>query len=81
VKVLSSYWANTQRLLALNIVFLPMEEDIVVRAQPERASAGLLTNDSIIVAAMREYGILQIATNDRQFDNVLGLSVFSPTDI
>jgi predicted nucleic acid-binding protein len=81
VKLLSSYWANTQRLLALNIVFLPMEEDIVVRAQPERASAGLLTNDSIIVAAMREYGILQIATNDRQFDNVLGLSVFSPTDI
>lgn len=81
VKLLTAYWANTQRLLALNLVFLPMEDKIVNGAQAERVNAGLLTNDSIIVAAMREYGILQLATNDGHFDNVLGISVFSPTDI
>jgi len=81
VKQLTDYWANTQRLLALNIVFLPMEQDIVVEAQTERANGGLLTNDSIIVAAMREYGISRIATNDKQFDTVTGISVFSPTDL
>jgi predicted nucleic acid-binding protein len=81
VKLLSDYWTNTQRLLALNILFLEMEEDIVVGAQTERANAGLLTNDSIIVAAMREYGITRIATNDKQFETVVGISVFAPTDI
>lgn len=64
IKALTDYWVNTQRLLALNILFLPMEKKIVVRAQAERMNAGLLTNDSIIVAAMREYGISSIATKD-----------------
>jgi|SRR5271165_201415 len=81
VKLLTQYWVNTQRLLALNIVILPMEQDIVVGAQTERVNAGLLTNDSIIVAAMREYGISRIATNDKQFDAVAGITVFSPTDL
>jgi predicted nucleic acid-binding protein len=81
VKNLSDYWTNTQRLLGLNILVLPMERDIVVAAQVERVNAGLLTNDSIIVAAMKEYGISRIATNDSQFDAVAGISVYSPTDV
>jgi predicted nucleic acid-binding protein len=72
VKLLTDYWTNTQRLVELSIV---------TGAQPERASAGLLTNDSIIIAAMRGYGVSLIASNDRQFDAVPGITVFSPTDI
>lgn len=78
---LTNYWANTQKILALNLVFLPGEEKIVVGAQRARAEAGLLTNDSIIVAAMREYGISKIATSDGMFSAVNGLSVFGPTDL
>src|SRR5215471_7612179 len=48
VRTLSDYWTNTQRFLALNLLFLPMEEDIINTAQRERLNAGLLTNDSII---------------------------------
>ena len=81
VKLLTDYWANTERLLALNLLFVPVELSLVTGAQPERAAAGLLTNDSIIVAAMRGYGVSLIATNDRQFDAVQGITVFSPTDI
>ena len=81
VKQLADYWENTQRLLTLNIVFLPMEKSIVVGGQAERKAAGLLTIDSIIISAMREYGISFIATNDRYFDGVSGISVFSPTDV
>jgi predicted nucleic acid-binding protein len=81
VKRLNDYWVNTQKLLALNLVFLPEEEKIVVGAQRVRAEAGLLTNDSVIVAAMREYGVSQIATSDAIFGAVNGLSVFSPTDL
>ena len=81
VKTLSDYWHNTERLLALNIVFLPMEKNVVAGAQTERVNAGLLTNDSIIAATMREYGISRIATRDNQFDSVRGIVVFSPTDV
>ena len=81
VKLLTDYWANTQRILALNLVFLPVEEDLVTGAQTERVNAGLLTNDSIIVAAMRAWGISRLASNDRQFDAVAGITVFSPSDV
>ena len=81
VKRLTDYWANTQKILALNLVVLPGEEQIVVGAQTVRVEAGLLTNDSVIVATMREYGISNIATRDAMFGMVNGLSVFSPTDI
>jgi len=81
VKVLTDYWVNTLRLLSLNLVFLPMEHDIVEAGQTERVNAGLLTNDSLIVAAMREYGVSKIATNDGLFETVPGISVFSPTDV
>jgi predicted nucleic acid-binding protein len=81
VKRLTDYWINTERILALNLVFLPGEEKIVVEAQRARVEAGLLTNDSVIVAAMREYGVSNIATSDAIFDRVNGLSVFSPTDL
>jgi len=81
VKTLTEYWVNTQRLLALNLVLLPMEEKILSRAHQERLAAGLMTNDSVIVAAMREYGILNIATADRGFNTVAGISVFYPTDL
>jgi predicted nucleic acid-binding protein len=81
VRQLTDYWSNTQRLLALNLLFVPIELKIVTGAQPERAGAGLLTNDSIIIAAMRDFGVLSIATNDHQFDAVAGITVFSPTDI
>ncbi len=53
----------------------------MVTAQAERVNGGLLTIDSVIVAAMREYGVSRIATNDGQFDAVAGISVYSPTDV
>jgi predicted nucleic acid-binding protein len=81
VKLLTDYWTNTQKLLALNLLFLPLEKAIVEAAQPERVAAGLLTNDSIIVATMREYGITKLATNDHGFDTVARITVFSPTDV
>jgi predicted nucleic acid-binding protein len=81
VRRLTDYWVNTQRLLALNLLFVPVDQKVVTGAHAERVNAGLLTNDSIIVSTMREYGISRLATNDRQFDTVANISVFSPSDI
>ncbi len=78
---LIDYWKNIERLLALNLLFVPVNEAIVRGAQVERQAAGLLTNDSMIVSCMREYGVSFLATNDADFERVSGITVFKPADV
>ena len=78
---LTGYWAQTARIFALNILVLTSDEARLHRAQTMRSRHGLLTNDSLIVAAMDEYGIDSLATRDDDFDHVSGLTVYKPTDI
>ena len=42
---------------------------------------GLLVNDSVSAAMMDEHDITTIATNDRDFERIEGLSVHIPTDL
>ena len=81
IPALTDYWRNTQRILALNLLFLPVNEAIVSGAQAVRAEAGLLTNDSMIVACMRENGLSFLAGNDADFERVREITVFKPTDL
>jgi len=78
---LTDYWRNVQTLLSLNLVFLPVNETIVVGAQPERQGAALLTNDSLIVSCMRQCGVSSLATSDLDFERVAGITIFRPTDL
>ncbi len=78
---LIDYWRETERILALNLLFFPTDEQIVRRAQTERQGAGLLTNDSMIPGWMREYGIQHLATADTDFGRASGITVFGPDDI
>ncbi len=78
---LSDYWKETRRILNLNLLLLATNEVIIYNAQPERQAAGLLTNDSMIVACMRDYGIMALATNHGDFERVSGIDVFKPDDI
>ena len=81
IPALSDYWSDTQRILALNLLFFSTDEQIIRNAQAERQSAGVLTNDSMILSWMREYGIQQIATRDSDFERALGITVFGPDDL
>lgn len=81
VKKLAEYWINTERLLSLNLLFLPLEIEILNLAQDERTTSGLLTNDSMIAASMKAYGITHLATADGGFDAVPQITVFAPTDV
>jgi predicted nucleic acid-binding protein len=81
VSAMRGYWTNTERMFSLNLLFLETEESVMRQAQIERQNAGLLTVDSTIVACMREYGILLLATADRDFERVNGIQVYSPTDL
>jgi predicted nucleic acid-binding protein len=46
-----------------------------------RQRHGLLTNDSLILAAADSYGIAALATGDEDFDDVPWLTVYKPEDI
>jgi predicted nucleic acid-binding protein len=64
---LTEYWAQTSAMFGLNILVLATDEARLQRGQTIRVRHGLLTNDSLIVAAMEEFGIHNLATRDNRF--------------
>ena len=81
VASLTQYWSLTVRIFGLNILILASDELRLQRAHTIRSQHGLLTNDSLILAAMDEYGIGCLATRDGDFDHVTPLTVYKPTDV
>jgi predicted nucleic acid-binding protein len=81
IAALTKYWTQTERILALNLLFLASEESLLRSAQAERTKYCLLTNDSMIVACMRSYGVSCVATSDKDFRRVQGIAVYSPNDL
>jgi len=78
---LSRYWTQAQSILDMNILILDTDQSWLHQAQRERAAYGLLTNDSLIVAAMREHGLRILASTDGDFDGVSGLVRYEPSDL
>jgi len=81
VSGLTHYWAGVESVLAMNLLFLPVDEGIIKGAQPIRQQSGLLNNDSLVASCMNYFGLTFIASNDEDFGAVNGFSVFKPTDI
>jgi len=81
VTKLTQYWVQTVRIFGLNVLILASDQPRLHRAHTMRSRHGLLTNDSLILAAMDEYGIGRLATRDGDFDHVPGLTVYKPTEI
>ena len=81
VRQLTDYWSEIERLLSLDILFLVVDEDTIRGANEERQQYGLLNNDSLIVALMRNYGLSVLASRDVGFDRVSDLTLYSPTDV
>jgi predicted nucleic acid-binding protein len=77
---LTRYWILASKIFALNVLLLHTDESRLRQAHAVRASDGLLTNDSLIVAAMNEFGIPALATRDDDFDHIPSLVVYKPTD-
>jgi len=81
ITTLSRYWLQTQAILRINITILPIGETWLYGAHAVRSSYGMLTNDSLIVAAMRNYGLSMVASADGGFDHISGLIRYTPTDL
>ncbi len=81
VRALTTYWTLVARLLDANLLLLTLDEPRFRRAQVMRERYGLLTNDSLVLAAAESYGITNLATRDADFEVVPWLTVYKPEDI
>jgi predicted nucleic acid-binding protein len=81
IRQLRQYWAQVDKIFSLNILILGLGEPLLHRAHNMRSRHGLLTTDSLILAAMDEYGIACLASRDGDFDHVSSITIYKPTDI
>ncbi len=81
VRQLTAYWQQTARIFSLNLLVLTLEEPRIYQAQQERSTHGLLTNDSLLLAAAQSYGINCLATRDGDFDAIPDINIYKPMDI
>jgi predicted nucleic acid-binding protein len=61
------------------INILPVTYREIHNSKQFRDTYGLLTDDSIILAVMSRYKIADLATNDRDFQRVPGIRLWTPT--
>lgn len=81
VRRLQRYWPLTSRIFEMNLLVLALEEPRVRHAHTVRTSHGLLTTDSLLVAAAEENRVPNLVTLDSDFDQIPGLTVYKPTDL
>lgn len=66
------------RLAAIPMEMLPIDQTILRQASNFAVSHRLLTNDAIIIALMQRHGIVHLVTNDDDFDQVPTITVWKP---
>lgn len=81
IRGLRRYWELTAGIFRWNLVVLGSNEARHRAAQRIREEHGLLTNDSLILAACYERDIRSLATRDAYFDLVPEVTVYSPSDL
>jgi predicted nucleic acid-binding protein len=81
VRTLTDYWNFISRIFALNVLILGLEVPRLHRAERMRKAYGLLATDSLVLAALDEYGIGCLATGNGDFDHVAGITVYKPGDV
>jgi predicted nucleic acid-binding protein len=81
VQRLQQYRANVQDLVAGDLTILALEATDFPIALELQRQHGLLTNDSLHLAAALRAGVTQLATSDPHFDGVPGLTIFKPGDL
>ena len=81
VRQLIQYRQDMEDLLAGELAMLGIEQADFAKALELQQLHGLLTNDSLNLAAALRAGVNLLATADPQFDAVSGLTVFKPDDL
>jgi len=78
IKELSAFVEAAAQLELLPLRLLEPGRSATREAAGLSRRYGLLTNDALIVALMRQHEITHLVTNDDDFDNVAELSIWKP---
>jgi predicted nucleic acid-binding protein len=78
VKSLREYNRSIQQIPRMRIRVRAITSAIVRASEAVRVQEGLMTNDSITVALMRQVGLTAVATYDADLGRIAGLKVTSP---
>lgn len=58
-----------------------MTFETIVKSHVMRLGSGLMVNDSVIIASIRQEGGKLLATNDKSFEKLDEIHVWTPMDI
>jgi len=78
VRTLSGTWRAIERLARLPLQVVGVTPAIWHEAVAISRELGLLMNDALTVAAMRAHHLVHLASNDRDFARVHGLTLWRP---
>ncbi len=78
VQQLTRFRQVVDEIPAFGIQVLPITMRLVSSAAAISQQHGLLSGDALVVAVMREYGLMNLASHDADFDVVPGLARYAP---
>lgn len=81
IKKLTTYIKNVEKISEMNIKIIALTNELIKKSAKIRHTEGLLTNDSLVVAALKDLRLVNLATNDNDFDCIKWLTVFKPSDL
>jgi predicted nucleic acid-binding protein len=76
VQQLKQFRRGIEQVSQFGIRILTIPPQLIAAAISQQT--GLLSNDALLVAVMREHGLTQLASHDADFDRVAGLTRYGP---
>jgi predicted nucleic acid-binding protein len=81
LRQLTRFRQIVEEIPGFGIRVLPITMPLVCAAAAISQQHGLLSGDALVVAVMREHGIVNLASHDADFDRVPGLTRYAPASI
>lgn len=78
IEELVDFRLAAKEIALMSLSILPADVSLFSDAAGISQSMHLLTNDALIVAAMRQHQLKNLVTNDDDFDGVDGITVWKP---
>lgn len=78
VQQLARFHNAVERVLHSRIQILTIAAPLAAAGTRLSQQTGLLSNDALIVAVMQANGLTNLASSDRDFDRVIGLTRYKP---
>jgi predicted nucleic acid-binding protein len=81
VKMLTRYEQAIKSLLATGIRVEPVVKEDITAMMRVQHESGLLTNDALLIAVAERVRVQAIASADKTFSRVSGITLYSPNDL